>query len=120
MVRELHVYGNMTPVDQNHVNGTSAQHRGFGKMLMKKAEEIALENGYNKIAVISGVGVREYYRKLGYKLEGAYMTKRISYYSLIMNIIMLFCINYSLFVLVFYFLPLKDLGLVYQFITSYI
>lgn len=75
MVRELHVYGNMTPVDQNHVNGTSAQHRGFGKMLMKKAEEIALENGYNKIAVISGVGVRKYYEKLGYKLNNNYMIK---------------------------------------------
>lgn len=42
---------------------------------MKAAEEIAQKNGYKKIAVISGIGVREYYKKLGYKLEGTYMTK---------------------------------------------
>ncbi len=48
---------------------------GLGKMLMKRAEEIASEEGKKKIAVISGVGVREYYRKLGYKLKGFYMIK---------------------------------------------
>ncbi len=72
MIRELHVYGNMTPVNSNEIN---TQHRGFGKKLMKKAEEIAVENGYNKIAVISGVGVRKYYEKLGYKLNNNYMIK---------------------------------------------
>ena len=116
-IRELHVYGRTNRVDNN--SKVDIQHRGLGKKLVAKAEEIARNNGFEKMAIISGVGVREYYRKLGYKLEGAYMTKRISYYSLIMNIIMLFCINYSLFVLVFYF-PLNDLGLVYRFITSYI
>ena len=51
------------------------QHKGLGKLLMKKAEEIARTEGMKKIAVISGVGVREYYRKLGYKLDGSYMVK---------------------------------------------
>lgn len=72
MVRELHVYGNMTPVNKD---GQNTQHRGFGKLLMKKAEEIAIKNGYDKIAVISGVGVRKYYEKLGYKLNNNYMIK---------------------------------------------
>lgn len=45
-------------------------------MLMEEAERIAkLEHGSNKMAVISGVGTRHYYRKLGYELEGPYMVK---------------------------------------------
>ena len=51
------------------------QHAGLGKMLMKEAEKIARQNGFKKIAVIAGVGVRGYYRKLGYKLESSYMVK---------------------------------------------
>ena len=43
---------------------------------MEKAEEIAKENGKDKIIVISGVGAREYYAKLGYTLEGPYMVKQ--------------------------------------------
>jgi len=42
---------------------------------MQKAEKLAKKQGFNKIAVISGIGVREYYKKLGYKLEGTYMVK---------------------------------------------
>ena len=72
MIRELHVYGSMDPVN-NHNN--RVQHRGFGKMLIKKAEQIAWEAGYCKIAVISGVGVRQYYAKRGYELEDSYMVK---------------------------------------------
>ncbi len=51
------------------------QHKGFGKILVAKAEEIALGHGMNKMLVISGVGVREYYRKLGYQRDGPYMAK---------------------------------------------
>ena len=47
------------------------------EVLLKKAEEIAKECGKNKMVVISGVGVRDYYRKLGYKLEGVYMVKKM-------------------------------------------
>ena len=43
-----------------------SQHKGYGKKLLQKAEEIAFNNGYKKIAVIAGVGVRNYYRKQGY------------------------------------------------------
>ena len=44
---------------------------------MKTAEKIAIQNNKKKICVISGVGVRNYYRKLGYKLEDGYMTKKL-------------------------------------------
>lgn len=75
IIRELHVYGKVTPVRSLREDGT--QHYGFGTRLMAKAEEIALQNGYNRIAVISGVGVRAYYQKLGYVLEDTYMIKTV-------------------------------------------
>jgi elongator complex protein 3 len=74
LVRELHVYGKETEISEE---SKSVQHKGLGKQLMQKAEEIAKANNCNKIAVISGVGVREYYRKLGYELEGEYMVKKL-------------------------------------------
>ncbi|MFH0873234.1 MAG: tRNA uridine(34) 5-carboxymethylaminomethyl modification radical SAM/GNAT enzyme Elp3 [Candidatus Komeilibacteria bacterium] len=73
LVRELHVYGQMTPVDQ--LATTGVQHLGFGSKLMALAEKITKEKGLEKVAVISGIGVREYYRMLGYQLEGTYMVK---------------------------------------------
>lgn len=77
MVRELHVYGSVVPVSSR--DPTKFQHQGFGMLLMEEAERIALEeHGSSKIAVISGVGTRNYYRKIGYELEGPYMTKLLS------------------------------------------
>ncbi|MFP4567769.1 MAG: tRNA uridine(34) 5-carboxymethylaminomethyl modification radical SAM/GNAT enzyme Elp3 [Candidatus Woesearchaeota archaeon] len=72
LIRELHVYGAASPINESDSN---AQHKGFGRRLMQKAEEIAKNRGFNKMVVISGVGVREYYKKLGYVLEGPYMIK---------------------------------------------
>ncbi len=76
IIRELHVYGQSLKIGEKGSNG---QHTGIGKKLMKEAEKIVLENGYKKIAVISGVGVREYYRKLGYEKDeiGIYMVKNL-------------------------------------------
>jgi elongator complex protein 3 len=74
LVRELHVYGQMTAVAKDD---SPVQHMGFGKKLMAEAERLSIENGYKKIAVISGIGVREYYKKLGYTLEGTYMVKSL-------------------------------------------
>ncbi len=71
LIRELHVYGELVPVGKNK----KIQHAGLGKKLMNEAEKIALENGFKKIAVISGIGVRGYYRKLGYRLKDSYMVK---------------------------------------------
>ncbi|KAL5287785.1 ELP3 family protein [Megaselia abdita] len=76
IVRELHVYGSVVPV--NARDPTKFQHQGFGMLLMEEAERIAREeHGSTKMAVISGVGTRNYYRKMGYELEGPYMTKSI-------------------------------------------
>ncbi len=77
LVRELHVYGQSLKLGQKSKMDVESQHKGMGKILMQKAEEIARENGFKKIAVISGVGVREYYRKLAYELEGSYMVKEL-------------------------------------------
>ena len=52
--------------------------QGYGRLLMEAAERIACsEHGSTKLAVISGVGTRHYYRKLGYHLEGPYMVKAL-------------------------------------------
>jgi len=76
IVRELHVYGSVVPVKAR--DPTKFQHQGFGTLLMEEAARIALEeHGSTKMAVISGVGTRNYYRKLGYELEGPYMTKQL-------------------------------------------
>uniref|UniRef100_A0A3P9K793 Elongator complex protein 3 n=1 Tax=Oryzias latipes TaxID=8090 RepID=A0A3P9K793_ORYLA len=74
IVRELHVYGSVVPVSSR--DPSKFQHQGFGMMLMEEAERIARdEHGSGKLAVISGVGTRNYYRKMGYELEGPYMVK---------------------------------------------
>lgn len=74
MVRELHVYGSVVSVSNR--DPSKFQHQGFGQLLMEEASRIAKEeHGSTKIAVISGVGTRDYYRKLGYELDGPYMSK---------------------------------------------
>ncbi|XP_073672542.1 elongator complex protein 3 [Garra rufa] len=76
IVRELHVYGSVVPVSSR--DPSKFQHQGFGMMLMEEAERIARdEHGSSKLAVISGVGTRNYYRKMGYELEGPYMVKSL-------------------------------------------
>ena len=74
LIRELHVYGTAVGIGKQG----EIQHKGIGKKLLKKAEEIAKTYHKNKIVVISGIGVREYYKKLKYKKEGVYMVKFIS------------------------------------------
>jgi len=74
LVRELHVYGSAVPVHAR--DPRKFQHQGFGTLLMEEAERIARdEHGSGKIAVISGIGVRSYYARLGYTLDGPYMSK---------------------------------------------
>ncbi|MBI4975590.1 tRNA uridine(34) 5-carboxymethylaminomethyl modification radical SAM/GNAT enzyme Elp3 [Candidatus Peregrinibacteria bacterium] len=73
IIREIHVYGRQIPVGEK--SGGNKQHVGWGRKLMKKAEKIAKKAGYGKIAVIAGIGTREYYKKLGYKLKDTYMIK---------------------------------------------
>ena len=76
IVRELHVYGSVVPLHSR--DPTKFQHQGFGTLLMEEAERITKEeHGNSKLAVIAGVGTRHYYRKLGYELDGPYMSKRV-------------------------------------------
>lgn len=93
IVRELHVYGTAVPVHgrdptkfQHQVRiscelltfSCSNLYQGFGTMLMEEAERIAREEHSSvKLAVISGIGTRDYYRKLGYELDGPYMSKML-------------------------------------------
>ncbi len=74
-IRELHVYGQL--VELGTIQTKASQHHGLGKKLVEKAEQLAKKSGFSKIAVISGVGVRKYYRKLGYRKQGTYMVKKI-------------------------------------------
>lgn len=76
IIRELHVYGTAVAVAAR--DPTKFQHQGFGILLMEEAERIAREeHGSQKLLVISGVGTRHYYRKLGYELDGPYMSKML-------------------------------------------
>lgn len=74
-IRELHTYGHLVQIGK--YKDSASQHTGLGRQLLEEAEKIAIHAGYKKIAVISGVGVRDYYRKFGYELEGTYMTKSL-------------------------------------------
>jgi elongator complex protein 3 len=78
IVRELHVYGQQQSLGSKAAITSKSQHMGFGKMMMEEAESIAVKKGYKRIAVISAVGTREYYKKLGYSLEGTYMIKNLA------------------------------------------
>lgn len=79
LIRELHVYGELVSVPSagSEQVAKKIQHEGLGKKLMREAEKIAKENGYKKIAVISGIGAREYYRKLEYRQRDSYMVKSL-------------------------------------------
>jgi elongator complex protein 3 len=73
IVRELHVYGELATIGGKK----KTQHGGLGKRLLLEAEKIAKQEGLKDIAIISGVGVRNYYRKNGYKLKKGYLVKGV-------------------------------------------
>jgi len=76
LVRELHIFG--PEVSLGGRLERAAQHRGLGERLLREAERIARgEFMADSLLVLSGVGAREYYRSLGYGLEGAYMTREL-------------------------------------------
>ncbi len=78
IIREIHTYGQQLPIRIDYASADSPQHKGLGKKLINEAEKITKkEFKLNKIAIISGVGVRDYFRRLGYQLEDTYMTKSI-------------------------------------------
>ncbi|NMB78168.1 MAG: tRNA uridine(34) 5-carboxymethylaminomethyl modification radical SAM/GNAT enzyme Elp3 [Methanomicrobiales archaeon] len=77
LLRELHVYGSLVPVGMD-AEEAEWQHRNFGRALIARAEEITQAAGYHNLAIMSGIGVRPYYRKLGYERTGPYMIRKLS------------------------------------------
>ena len=81
VVRELHVYGSQVGVGETADKENPVeqhQHQGYGTRLLAEAERIAADAGYDKLAVLSGIGVREYYReKLDFRQDGPYVSKRL-------------------------------------------
>ena len=78
IIRELHVYGPEVSLGQQ--SAAAAQHKGLGKALLGEAERIAAEEfRVPVIAVLSGVGAKEYYRtEFGYRSQGDYMVKSLA------------------------------------------
>lgn len=75
VIREVHVYG---PAVSIGVHGKDkVQHSGLGEKLVSKAKELAKEKNYQKLAVISAIGTRNYYRKLGFEPDGLYMSTKL-------------------------------------------
>jgi len=75
IVRELHVYGSEAGIGSGEGEW---QHKGYGRRLIRRAEELAADAGYGTLAIISGIGAREYYRrKLGYRQDGPYVSKQL-------------------------------------------
>ncbi|MFX1338421.1 MAG: tRNA uridine(34) 5-carboxymethylaminomethyl modification radical SAM/GNAT enzyme Elp3 [Promethearchaeota archaeon] len=78
IVREIKVVGELVPKDLKPNRFTQIQHRGYGKLLMDNAEKISLENfDAHKLAVISGIGAKDWFYSLGYKPDGPYVSKKI-------------------------------------------
>ena len=81
LIRELHVYGQVVNLGLNKdkiVNKTVTQHQGFGTKLMNQAFEISKLNGYKKIAVVAGTGVKDYYiNKFGFTDTGNFLVKTL-------------------------------------------
>ena len=76
LIRELHVYSAAVQIGKK--SNDSFQHRGIGRNLLMRAEEIAKQHGKNKVVVLAGIGARAYFKKFGYELEGVYMVKKLS------------------------------------------
>lgn len=79
IVRELHIYGPLVPVGTRSTYAW--QHHGYGETLLKEAERVASENGKTRMIVTSALGVREYFKRLGYRRIGPYMGKDINRFT---------------------------------------
>jgi len=99
-LRELHIYGSCVGIGVS--SSLHVQHRGYGRRLLRTAENIARYHACNSLNVISGIGVREYYRKFGYHLEDTYMVVNLwdEYISIVL-ILFLTCILSLLIIFVY-------------------
>jgi len=100
MIRELHVYGRVKQVGFKDSSG--AQHFGIGKNLLNIAEEISIKSGYSQMAIISGIGVRDYYKKRGYELCGSYMMKYLDRPTL--SLVWYICLSIILLIIIQYYI----------------
>ena len=75
MIREVHVYGAVAGI---HQEGSAAQHHGLGSRLVEEACRIARAEGYARLNVISAVGTRGYYRRLGFQDAGLYQQRDLT------------------------------------------
>jgi len=76
LVRELHIYGRMVPVGARPSGAW--QHRGWGGALMSEAERVASEEyAARRLVVMSALGVKPYFERLGYRRDGVYMSRRL-------------------------------------------
>ncbi len=75
MIREVHVYGSAERLGES---GEGAQHLGLGRALVDRACAIAREEGFSAVNVISAVGTRAYYRRLGFADAGLYQRKELT------------------------------------------
>jgi elongator complex protein 3 len=78
IIREVHVYGQSLKVGSEQEG--AAQHIGLGTRLIQQAEQIALNHGYDRLAVIAAVGTRRYYLRRGFEMGESYLVKRLSQY----------------------------------------
>jgi ELP3 family radical SAM enzyme/protein acetyltransferase len=106
MIRELHVLGMQVSVNNNQNNENRTQHKKLGTKLIRSAEFIAWLNGYNKISIISGVGVRDYYRKKGYELTDTYMIKKFTWKYLLY---LFGCIIYESFIKLYFLIEIINI-----------
>ncbi len=78
VVREIKIVGELVPKDLKPNRFTQIQHRGYGKLLMDNAERISFEDfNAEKLAVISGIGARDWFYELGYESDGPYVSKKL-------------------------------------------
>ena len=76
LIREVHVYGQSLAVGEEKTG--AAQHAGLGTKLIHQAEQIAAENGFKRMAVISAVGTREYYLERGFERGELYLVTQLT------------------------------------------
>ncbi|TXT58158.1 MAG: hypothetical protein BAJALOKI2v1_430025 [Promethearchaeota archaeon] len=79
IVREIKVVGELVPIDLEPSNKFQLQHRGYGSLLLEEAEKVARDEfDCEKLSVISGIGVRDWFYEKGYVLDGPYVSKKLS------------------------------------------
>lgn len=75
IIRELRTVSQQLPLSKR--NDSSWQHRGLGEKLIDRCLELSADEGKERMLVMSGVGAREYYRKLGFERNGPYMDRKL-------------------------------------------